>query len=419
MLRKTLFAIVGLIAFPALARRRAVIAPEPLTRASIVSTAIRVADRVIIDPVEPRRHWENAPYLDGLVLFGDELQHEGNPAGARLIERAASVILGSDDDITNIFWGDGTAFGQVALDLYRVLPPTDPRRAALLETLAGPMSFAEHAIRASPASGTPRDPWWIARGFGTRYWQDDMYMVIPWLAMNGSSRDGLPANELARNLAYEWIEAYVYDHRPASSDPREVAVPSAAARNGFLLWDPNHDLFQHQPESIGSDFFWGRGNGWSAIALMRAAHYLDGPYSGTRYPIVLGAPEIRDLLVRMAASVKGRQMPDGGWGSDLSHPLDCPTAETSATAMMTFFLARGINEGWLDRDAYLPVVQRAFALLMRRVDVRGVITGIQPPGIGPDCSRIISSDDVINVNYGAGVWLLAASEVVKLSDDFK
>jgi hypothetical protein len=51
---------------------------------------------------------------------------------------------------------------------------------------------------------------------------------------------------------------------------------------------------------------------------------------------------------------------------------------------------------------------------MQRVDARGVIAGIQPPGIGPDCSRTVASDDVINVNYGAGVWLLAASEVVKL-----
>jgi hypothetical protein len=415
MLRKLFLPFFALVALPAIARHRAVIAPASLTHQTIVSTAIRVADRVTINPSEPRLHWENAPYLDGLVLFGDALQRESNPSGARLIERAASVILGSDDDINGVFFGDGTAYAQVALDLYRVLPPSDPRRAALLATLSGPMSFAEHAIRATPKTGTAGDPWWIDGGFGTRYWQDDMYMVIPWLAMNGSSRDGLPANELARNLAYEWIEAYVYDHRPASSDPREVAVPSAAARNGFFLWDADFGLFQHQPEWIGSkDVFWGRGNGWSAIALMRVADFLDAPYSGTQYPVVLTAPEIRGILVRMAASLKARQTPDGGWGSDLSHPLDCPVAETSATAMFTFFLARGINEGWLDRDTYLPVVRKSFALLMQRVDIRGVITGIQPPGIGPDCSRVISSDGAINVNYGAGVWLLAASEVLKL-----
>jgi hypothetical protein len=412
---KLYLAIFVVLALPAFARHRAVVAPAPLTHQTIVSTAIRIADRVTISPSEPRLHWENAPYLDGLVLFGDELQREGNPNGARLIERAASVILGSNDDINRVFFGDGTAFAQVALDLYRVLPASDPRRVALLATLSGPMSFAEHAIRAAPKSGTPRDPWWIEGGFGTRYWQDDMYMVIPWLAMNGSSRDGLPANELSRNLAYEWVEAYVYDHRPASSDPREIAVPSAAGRNGFFLWDADFSLFQHQPEWIGrKDVFWGRGNGWSAMALMRAADFLDAPYSGTQYPAVLTAPEIRGILVQMAASLKSRQTPDGGWGSDLSHPLDCPVAETSATGMITFFLAHGINEGWLDRDTYLPVVLRAFAVLMQRADIRGVITGIQPPGIGPDCSRVISSDDAINVNYGAGVWLLAASEVLKL-----
>ena len=87
--------------------------------------------------------------------------------------------------------------------------------------------------------------------------------------------------------------------------------------------------------------------------------------------------------------------------------------------MITFFLARGINEGWLDRDTYLPVVRKSFALLMQRADIRGVITGIQPPGTGPDCSRTISSDDAINVNYGAGVWLLAASEVLKLDGSFQ
>jgi hypothetical protein len=415
MSRKLFFAIFALVALPVFARHRAVVAPAPLTHQTIVSTASRVADHVTINPSEPRLHWENAPYLDGLVLFGDALHREGNPNGARLIERAASVILGSDDDISGVFFGDGTAFAQVALDLDRVLPPSDPRRAALLATLSGPMSFAEHAVRATPKTGTARDPWWIDGGYGTRYWQDDMYMVIPWLAMNGSSRDGLPANELSRNLAYEWIEAYVYDHRPASSDPREVAVPSAAARNGVFLWDADFNLFQHQPEWIGSkDVFWGRGNGWSAIALMRAADFLDAPYSGTQYPVVLTAPEIRDLLVRMAASLKTRQTPDGGWGSDLSHPLACPAAETSATGMITFFLARGINEGWLDRDTYLPVVRKSFALLMQRVDIRGVIAGIQPPGTGPDCTRTISSDDANNVNYGAGVWLLAASEVLKL-----
>jgi hypothetical protein len=393
--------------------RRAVDPPVALTPESIVALASRAADRVELS-TEPRLHWENAVYLDGLVLFGEELNRRAPGSGDRFIERAASVILNSDDAIDTVFFGDGTAFMQAAMDLIRVLPPSDPRRAALLATAAGPMRFAEHAIRDTPSTAPPRDPWWIEGGYGARFWQDDLYMVVPWLALYGSTHNGLPANELARNLAYEWIEAYAYDHRPESSS----SVPSSRSRRGVLLWDSTHALFQHQPETIGmTDWFWGRGNGWALVALARAAESLDAPYTGGRYDQVIGSDEIRAMLRASAQSLIARRTPDGGWGSFLARSDLCPVAETSATALLTFFLARGINEGWLDRDVYQPVVVRAFAILMQRVARDGTITNIQPPGVGPACDRISSDNPAFNLNYGTGAVLLAASEVLKLDGD--
>lgn len=399
------------------AKRRAVQHPAPPTRQEIVATASRVADRVTWT-FHPRLHWENAVYFDGLVLFGEQMELREPGSGARFLDRAAAVLLGSDDPIDTVYWGDGTAFAQAALDLYRVLPPSDPRRPALLATLTGPLRFAEHAVRVTPASGAARDPWWISGGYGARFWQDDLYMLVPWLALYGATRDGMPDNELARNLAYEWIEAYVYDHRPASADPREAAVPSSPSRRGTLLWDEAHGLFQHQPESIGStEFFWSRGNGWALVALARAAEALDAPYSGGRYEQVLAGEEIRSLLRISAESLVARRTPDGGWGAYLSSPERCPAPETSGTALLTFFLARGVNEGWLDREVYVPIVNRAFAILMRRVTAGGAMTGIQPPDVGPGCGKIASSGPAVNVNYGPGAFLLAASEVLQFSDD--
>lgn len=403
--------LVLLLSFPALAapRRRAVDAPNAPVPDSIVFVASRAADHVELS-FAPRLHWENAVYLDGLVLFGEQLNKRNAGSGDRFIERAASIVLNSDDDIANVYWGDGTAFVQAAMDLYRVLPANDPRRAALLATATGPMQFAEHAIRDTPATSLPRDPWWLDGGYGTRFWQDDFYMLVPWLALYGSGRNGLPSNALARNLAYEWIEAYVHDHR---TDP---ALAASSSRRGLLLWDETTGLFQHAPEMIGTtEWFWGRGNGWALVALARASESLDAPYTAGRYEQVMTAGEIRTMLRRSAESLLARRTPDGGWGSFLSNPAECPVAETSATALLTFFLARGINEGWLDRDIYQPVVMRAMTLLLQRVNASGVVTGIQPPGIGPACATIASNDPVINVNYGPGAVLLAASEVLKFS----
>ncbi|HEX7709105.1 MAG TPA: glycoside hydrolase family 88 protein [Thermoanaerobaculia bacterium] len=390
--------------------------PVPLTREVIKAAAAKVADRVVWT-YAPRLHWENAVFFDGLVLLGEQMELESAGSGDRFLQRAASVLLESDDAIETVYWGDATAFAQAAMDLYRVLPPSDPRRADLLVTLVGPMEFAEHAVGVSPSDGPPRDPWWVDGGYGVRFWQDDFYMVVPWLALHGSIREGLPANELARNLAYEWIEAYVYDHRPISDDPREVAVPSSRSRRGTLLWDEDFRLFQHDPGNLGStQYFWGRGNGWSLVALARAAKYLDAPYTGDRYDEVLTSDEIRHLLRLAAESLIDRRTPDGGWPPYLTDPGRCPTAETSATGLLTFFLTLGVNEGWLDRHIYAPVVLRAFELLMTRVAADGTLTGIQPPSIGPGCELWASDHETTNLNYGPGAFLLAASQVLQLLD---
>ena len=120
------------------------------------------------------------------------------------------------------------------------------------------------------------------------------------------------------------------------------------------------------------------------------------------------------MLRAAAESLRARQLPDGGWSPYLTSPERCPTSETSGTALLTFFLARGVNEGWLDRTTYDPVIDRAFGLLLRRVDRDGDVTGIQPPDIGPNCGNIRSDNGTINVNYAPGAILLAIAEVLKM-----
>lgn len=382
------------------------------TKGQVLEAAVRAADRL---PTirSAGRNWEDVPYLVGLLLVAEELERRTPGSGRPWIDRASAAIAGGDAPIAN---GDYAGYAQAAMDLYRLASPADTtRRAALLQATKGPVEFAEGALRTTPASGSPRVPWWVEGGYGTRFWVDDLFTLPPGLAMRGAKRDGLPADPNARDLAYEWIESYLYDHRPSTVDARAGAVPTERRRAGPFLWDPGLSLFRHDP-GAGWTRYWGRGNGWAAWGLARSAGYLDTPYGGNRYDEVLDRTAIREVLARFAGALAAARSDDGGWPTDLAHPETCPASETSATGLITYTLAKGVNEGWLDRTAFTPVILKAFSLLLDRLDAQGDLAGIQPPGTGPDCGVTASSDPAVDVSYGVGAFLLAASEALKLPD---
>jgi hypothetical protein len=382
------------------------------TKSDVLDAAVRAGNRLpTIRSVG--RNWEDVPYLVGLLLVAEQLEKRTPGSGQPWIDRATTVIGGGDAPITN---GDYAGYAQAAMDLYRLASPTDTaRRAALLEATNGPIEFAAAALRTTPSSGPPLTPWWVDGGYGTRFWVDDLFTLPPWLAMRGASRDGQPADPAARDLAYEWIESYLYDHRPSTTNAMAAAVPSQRQRAGPLLWDPGLSLFRHDPGS-GAASYWGRGNGWAAWGLARSARYLDAPYGGGRYDEVVDRTGIREVLARFASALAARRSDDGGWPTDLAHPETCPASETSATGLITYMLAKGVNEGWLDRTAFTPVVLKALSLLLGRIDAQRDLVGIQPPGTGPDCRVTTSNDPAVDVSYGVGAFLLAASEALKLPD---
>lgn len=385
---------------------------DAATKSDVLDVAVKAADRLPTTRVL-RRSWEDAPYLVGLLLVAGKLDGRTPGSGQRWIDLASGVIDGGDAPITH---GDNAGYAQAAMDLYRIASLTDAtRRAALLDATSGPIDFAARALRITPSSGPPMSSWWVEGGYGTRFWVDDLFTLPPWLAMRGSSREGLAADPTARDLAYECIESYLYDHRPPATDAFAAAVPSRRERAGPFLWNPGLSLFRHDPGS-GAERYWGRGNGWAAWGLARSAGYLDAPYGGGRYDEIVDRTGIREVLSRLASSLASRRSDDGGWPTDLAHPEACSASETSATGLITYMLAKGVNEGWLDRAAFTPVVLKAFSLLLSRLDAQGDLVGIQPPGAGPDCGVTASDDPAVDVSYGVGAFLLAVSEVLNLPD---
>lgn len=66
--------------------------------------------------------------------------------------------------------------------------------------------------------------------------------------------------------------------------------------------------------------------------------------------------------LKMMESLKKYQNPEGLW-NQLIDKSDCWT-ETSGSAMFTFAFIKGVQNGWLDAEAYAPATRKAWMALV-------------------------------------------------------
>ena len=154
------------------------------------------------------------------------------------------------------------------------------------------------------------------------------------------------------------IQAYRATHDPKYADraATELAV--------YLdkLQQPN-GLFFH---ADASHHYWGRGNGWFAVALAEVLSSLPP-----------GHPEYARLMEgykQMMASLKLYQSPSGLW----RQLVDDPQAwdETSCSGMFTCAMIVGVQHGWLDAAEYGPVARRGWIGLCGKINPDGNVRDV-------------------------------------------
>jgi rhamnogalacturonyl hydrolase YesR len=116
------------------------------------------------------------------------------------------------------------------------------------------------------------------------------------------------------------------------------------------------------------------------------------------------------LYQEMADKILSLQQADGLWRSSLLDPDSYPGGEGSGTGFYCYALAWGINHRILNRAKYEPAVRKAWQGLNTLVSPEGRVGWVQPIGADPRRNFNAESFEV----YGAGAFLLAASEVIKL-----
>jgi rhamnogalacturonyl hydrolase YesR len=168
-----------------------------------------------------------------------------------------------------------------------------------------------------------------------------------------------------------------------------------------FLFDPAQGLFWRDSNTIGTNVFWSRGNGWVFAGIARILDVL--PADDPR------RPDYEALFQSMASKLRSLQASDGFWRSSLTQPTAFTTPESSGTAFFCFGMAWGIDHGLLDRAQFLPTVTRAWNALASVVDDRGRLGWVQAVGAAPGPSTMNATND-----YATGALLLAGAELLKL-----
>ena len=169
----------------------------------------------------------------------------------------------------------------------------------------------------------------------TRWWIDDLYMVgmLQMQAFRATGND-IYADRAARQLA-----AY---------------LPPLQRDNG---------LFYHSPDA---PVFWGRGNGWVAVAMAEVLASLPSQHALREQLLQHYLRMMRGLLRYQADSGMWRQVID----------LEPSWAESSATAMFAYAMIVGVQNDLLPADPYQGAVDRAWAALLTRVDANGNLDAV-------------------------------------------
>jgi unsaturated rhamnogalacturonyl hydrolase len=169
----------------------------------------------------------------------------------------------------------------------------------------------------------------------TRWWIDDMYMV-----------------GMLQIQAFRATHDIKYADRAALQLTRYIQK----------LQQPN-GLFFHGPEF---HYHWGRGNGWVAASMAEVLKSLPSDHPRRQ--------ELMDGYMKMMAALLKYQSDNGMWRQLIDYEYSW--AESSCTAMFSYAMTVGVRQGWLDRDAYGPAVDKTWKALCAHVDRDGNVREI-------------------------------------------
>ncbi len=315
---------------------------------------------------KPENTWTNAAFYTGVVAAYERTKSTALLDSLMAIGERNKWLPGKRYD-----HADDIAITQTYVDLYRISKNEQMLKASI-------DSIKKMAIVPGGEIKRHGITWW---------WCDALFMAPPTLAKLSKTFND-PSYLVLSDTLFMQCYRLLYNNEE-----------KLFARDATYLIDANGN---GKREANGKKVFWSRGNGWVMAGLVRLLNEMPADHPTRAFYV--------SLFKDMSARLLSLQQEDGLWRTSLLDPAAYAGGEGSGSAFNCYALAWGLNNKILDKKTFLPAVKAAWTGLNTLLTAEGKVGWVQP--IGADPKRNFNAESW--ESYGAGAFLLAGSEIIKL-----
>ena len=360
-----------------------------MTKEDVVNTIIRVNTYwQTNNKAEVRAFWDNAAYHTGNMevvrLLSEDKSEElrvksfldysirwaehNEWKGAKEADPAKWKYKQYGEGQDYVLFGDWQICFQTYIDLYNIEEGGKRKEEGKVQRALEVMGYE--------ADSKQNDYWW---------WADALYMVMPVMTkMYRLTGDEKYLDKLYENILYS--DSIMLDHE-----------------TGLYFRDGKYVYPKHKSAN-GLKDFWARGDGWVLAGLAKVLQ--DMPRTYRHYDFFVKKYQ------RMAHAVAQLQQKEGYWTRSMMDPAHAPGPETSGTAFFTYGILWGVNNGYLNKKEYKPVIKRAWHYLTTTaLQADGKVGYVQPIGERAIPGQTVDANS--QANFGVGAFLLAACEYAR------
>src|SRR6218665_492793 len=303
---------------------------------------------------------QNKKYLDYSMAWAEKNQW----MGAKSTDKSEWKYNYGETD-KHVLFGDWQICFQTYIDLYNFTGKNDPKK------IARAREVMEYEM-----STSANDYWW---------WVDGLYMVMPVM----TKLYNVTGNEMYLEKLHSYLQyadSIMYDEEAK------------------LYFRDAKYVYPKHKSANGKKDFWARGDGWIFAGYAKIIQ--DLPKSAKH------REEYISRFKYMAKALAATQQKGGYWTRSILDAEHAPGPETSGTAFFTYGFMWGINNGFLDKKEYLPIVQKSWNYLTTfALQPDGTLGYVQPIGEKAIPGQVVDKNST--ADFGVGAFLLAASEVYR------